>query len=114
MTVNQIRKSSKDEEVISLSKTLIKNWKKFLSGSKDSSTSTSSSKSKKEKEDKSDKEDKEQNKEKKLQNQFPTSNSNTRDAVRLKCREMLAAAISSDADDFEGKFSMHILEENHA
>lgn len=32
MTVNALRKSSRDEEVISLSKTLIKNWKKFLSG----------------------------------------------------------------------------------
>lgn len=32
MTVNALRKSSSDEEVISLSKTLIKNWKKFLSG----------------------------------------------------------------------------------
>lgn len=34
MTVNALRKSSRDEEVISLSKTLIKNWKKFLSGKK--------------------------------------------------------------------------------
>jgi transcription elongation factor S-II len=32
MTVNALRKSSSDDEVISLSKTLIKNWKKFLSG----------------------------------------------------------------------------------
>jgi len=32
MTVNALRKSSTDEEVISMSKTLIKNWKKFLSG----------------------------------------------------------------------------------
>lgn len=32
MTVNALRKSSSDEEVISLSKTLIKHWKKFLSG----------------------------------------------------------------------------------
>lgn len=32
MTVNALRKSSSDEEVITLSKTLIKNWKKFLQG----------------------------------------------------------------------------------
>ena len=32
MTVNALRKSSRDDEVIALSKTLIKNWKKFLSG----------------------------------------------------------------------------------
>ena len=31
MTVNALRKSSQDEEVMSLSKTLIKNWKKCLS-----------------------------------------------------------------------------------
>lgn len=30
MTVNELRKCSKDDDVISLSKTLIKNWKKFL------------------------------------------------------------------------------------
>lgn len=50
MTVNELRKSSKDEEVISLAKTLIKNWKRFLatpgtgSGSgKDASNSSSNS-----------------------------------------------------------------------
>lgn len=32
MTVNAFRKSSKDDEVISLSKHLIKSWKKLLSG----------------------------------------------------------------------------------
>ncbi|EDW02844.1 transcription elongation factor S-II [Drosophila grimshawi] len=30
MTVNELRKSSKDDEVIALAKTLIKNWKRFL------------------------------------------------------------------------------------
>lgn len=30
MTVNALRKSTNDDDVISLSKTLIKNWKKFL------------------------------------------------------------------------------------
>jgi transcription elongation factor S-II len=34
MTVNAFRKSSRDDEVIALSKMLIKNWKKFLSGMK--------------------------------------------------------------------------------
>jgi len=32
MTVNSLRKSSKDEDSISLAKQLIKNWKKFLNG----------------------------------------------------------------------------------
>ncbi|XP_053957577.1 transcription elongation factor S-II-like [Anastrepha obliqua] len=53
MTVNELRKSSKDEEVIALAKTLIKNWKRFLaapsgstgSSSKDTSGSNSTSKS---------------------------------------------------------------------
>lgn len=48
MTVNELRKCSKDDEVIGLSKTLIKNWKKFLantpvSSSKDSSGTGGSS-----------------------------------------------------------------------
>merc|ERR1719347_1551524 len=30
MTVNALRKSSKDEEIITLAKSLIKTWKKFV------------------------------------------------------------------------------------
>lgn len=106
MTVNALRKSSKDEEVISLSKTLIKNWKKFLgtnSNEKSSSSSSSSNKPKKDKEEKPSRDDRD--KEKSLPKQFPAS-SNTTDSVRLKCREMLAVAIKTDSmdEDFEGKF----------
>lgn len=122
MTVNALRKSSKDDEVISLSKTLIKNWKKFLSGTNSSSTketttttsttsSGSSSSTKPPKRDKEERgavlrEEKDRDKEtiKKLPSQFPAvSSSNTTDAVRLKCREMLASAVKSDGDDFDGK-----------
>lgn len=108
MTVNALRKSSKDDEVISLSKTLIKNWKKFLSGSntKESSSSSSKSSKKEGKEEKKPvKEEKERDKERKLPASFPPVSSNTTDSVRLKCREMLAAAISTDSksEDFEGK-----------
>lgn len=96
MTVNNLRKSSKDEEVISLCKTLIKNWKKFLSTpgtpGKDNG---SSSKSKKEGKDKDKKDDKE--KDKKLQASFPPQ-SNTTDAVRLKCRELLTQALKVDGE----------------
>ncbi|CAH1105111.1 unnamed protein product [Psylliodes chrysocephalus] len=104
MTVNALRKSSKDEEVISLSKTLIKNWKKFLgtnSNEKSSSSSSSSNKPKKDKEEKPSRDDRD--KEKSLPKQFPAS-SNTTDSVRLKCREMLAVAIKTDSmdEDFEG------------
>lgn len=112
MTVNALRKSSKDDEVISLSKTLIKNWKKFLPAdekketkSSSSTGSSSSSKSKKDKEEKRVKEDKiEREKEQKLPKQFPLPSSNTTDSVRLKCREMLSSAIKvdSNAEDFEG------------
>lgn len=118
MTVNALRKSSKDEEVISLSKTLIKNWKKFLSGSNNSNnTKESGSGSKLSKKDGKDdkaKDDKERDKEKesrKLQSQFPASNSSTTDAVRLKCREMLIAALSVDTEEFEGCASAEELAE---
>jgi transcription elongation factor S-II len=112
MTVNALRKSSKDDEVISLSKTLIKHWKKFLSGSNArESSGTSSSKPKKDKEDRSNREDRDREKERKLPNQFPPASSNTTDAVRLKCREMLASAIKSDNDDFEGCASPEDLAE---
>ncbi|EFN68743.1 Transcription elongation factor A protein 1 [Camponotus floridanus] len=114
MTVNALRKSSKDEEVISLSKTLIKNWKKFLSGSKEKdSTSSSSSKKKDEKSDKG-KEENDQKKEKdttdaadvKVKEEKPNKDiqrkqatfpaPTTTDAVRLKCRELLIAALRVD------------------
>ncbi|XP_075992063.1 RNA polymerase II elongation factor [Anticarsia gemmatalis] len=97
MTVNALRKSSKDEEVISLCKTLIKNWKKYLStpgaAGKDNG---SSSKSKKESKDKDKKDEKE--KDKKLPASFPPQ-SNTTDAVRLKCRELLLQALKVDGEN---------------
>lgn len=43
MSVNALRKSSSDEDVISLSKSLIKQWKKLLSGSPGSKSSETSS-----------------------------------------------------------------------
>jgi len=118
MTVNALRKSSQDEEVISLAKTLIKNWKKFLSGSnntsnaKESSSGTKSSSKKDSREEKS-RDDKERDKDKdrKLPNQFPPSNTATTDAVRLKCREMLVAALNVDTDEFEGCASAEELAE---
>ncbi|KOB73451.1 Transcription elongation factor S-II [Operophtera brumata] len=92
MTVNALRKSSKDEEVNSLSKTLIKNWKKFLTPSTPSKDNGSSSKSKKDKDKRDEKE-----KDKKLPASFPPQ-SNTTDAVRLKCRELLTQALKADAE----------------
>ncbi|XP_030746736.1 transcription elongation factor S-II [Sitophilus oryzae] len=106
MTVNALRKSSKDDEVITLAKVLIKNWKKFISNSesnKSSSSSDSKESKKVKKEEKPKKEEKEREKDRKLPSSFPPS-SNTTDSVRLKCREMLASAIKTNSkeDDFEG------------
>ncbi|KAM0733223.1 Transcription elongation factor S-II [Formica fusca] len=129
MTVNALRKSSRDEEVISLSKTLIKNWKKFLSGSKEKdSTSSSSSKKKDEKSDKG-KEENDQKKEKDMtdaadvkvkeekpskdmqrkQASFPAPT--TTDAVRLKCRELLVTALRVDGKVIDGCASPEELAE---
>ncbi|XP_014218665.1 transcription elongation factor S-II [Copidosoma floridanum] len=121
MTVNALRKSSKDDEVIGLSKTLIKNWKKFLSGSnKDCKDASNSSFKKREeklyrqkdgadfkidkpffenKEYKS-KEEKVSKDSLKKQSSFPPPT--TTDAVRLKCRELLASALKVDGTVIEG------------
>lgn len=113
MTVNELRKCSKDDEVIGLSKTLIKNWKKFLANtpsSKDSpssqtsTSSKSSSKSNSNAHKKSSSDSKKEDKDKdrnKVQSSFPASSTMT-DAVRLKCREMLATAIKLGGEMPEG------------
>ncbi|XP_023954752.1 transcription elongation factor S-II [Bicyclus anynana] len=95
MTVNALRKSSKDEEVISLCKTLIKNWKKFLTPPTPKESGSSSKPKKDSSRDKDRKDDKE--KDKKLPASFPPQ-SNTTDAVRLKCRELLTQALKTDSD----------------
>lgn len=110
MTVNELRKSSKDDEVISLAKTLIKNWKRFLantpapnssSSGKDTSSSSKSSKSSK-KEEKKKEEKKSEDRPKVQQSTFPASSNSMTDAVRLKCREMLANALKTDGEPPEG------------
>nr|CAD7578692.1 unnamed protein product [Timema californicum] len=114
MTVNALRKSTSDDEVISLSKTLIKNWKKFLSGcnTPNKETGNSSKKPSKEKEDKAKESDvKEKERDRKSQTSFPPASSNTTDAVRLKCRELLANAIQLDGEVPEGCASPEDLAE---
>ncbi|EDW37048.1 GL25727 [Drosophila persimilis] len=113
MTVNELRKSSKDDEVIALAKTLIKNWKRFLaspapttpnnstaagkdssnsSASKSSSSSKSASKEKSSSSSSSSSRDKrEEKKVSSSQTSFPSGGMT--DAVRLKCREMLTTAL---------------------
>lgn len=122
MTVNDLRKNSKDEEVISLSKTLIKSWKKFLanppakdatpkgkSGSDKTSNSAaagggggaagkksgSGGGAEPKKEEKKD--DK-----KSYQTSFPAATSSCTDSVRLKCRELLANALRTDGQNPDG------------
>lgn len=110
MTVNELRKCSKDDEVITLSKTLIKNWKKFLATGKEApapsnssnstpkSSSSSSSNGKSKSDSKRDSKDKEKSSSgSSKQASFPPS-STMADAVRLKCREMLATAIKIDGN----------------
>lgn len=127
MTVNELRKSSKDEEVIALAKTLIKNWKRFLaspgtpsssnkegssSASKTSSSksTSSSSSSSKDKSSSSSSDKKSDKKEEKKTSSSSSSSFNDRrsypaggmtDAVRLKCREMLCNALKA-GDVMEG------------
>lgn len=103
MAVNELRKLSKDEEVITLSKKLIKNWKKLLASNPESPKSTpkssngSSSSSKSTSKDSHKDEKSKDSKSKTSQSSFPPpSSSSTTDVVRLKCREMLAAALKID------------------
>ena len=116
MTVNDLRKHSRDEEVIALSKTLIKVWKRFLadtprketssasttsSSANNSSSKTSSSansgksSSKSNSSGKSDKKEDKSKSSSVSQTSFPGSSSMT-DAIRIKCKEMLAAALKTD------------------
>ncbi|XP_053661745.1 transcription elongation factor S-II isoform X2 [Anopheles marshallii] len=126
MTVNELRKCSKDDEVISLAKSLIKSWKRFLAGtppSKDGSKESSKSSGKSSSKSSSKSSDGGStgtggggaNGEKANSGSGGTggvappsggmssqSSSNTTDAVRLKCREMLANALRVDGEPPEG------------
>lgn len=139
MTVNELRKSCDNDEVISLSKTLIKSWKKCLppnskssssSSSSASQNSSSSSSSKDKKSDshshKSEHSDRSHSKSSSSSSQNISSNGNgnksytpsasssgstTTDAVRLKCRELLTQAIKVDGETPEGCSSAEELAE---
>ncbi|EPQ02127.1 Transcription elongation factor A protein 1, partial [Myotis brandtii] len=105
MSVNAIRKQSTDEEVTSLTKSLIKSWKKLLDGpstdkdpeEKKKDTAITSQNSLEAREESSSsgsvssRKD-ETNARDTYVSSFPRAPS-TSDSVRLKCREMLAAAL---------------------
>lgn len=101
MTVNELRKTTKDEEVISLSKTLIKSWKRFIgptATSKDASGKESSkSGSTKSSSGSAKKSDSKKDDAPKKQASYPPA-STTTDAVRLKCRELLANAVRVEGE----------------
>lgn len=113
MTVNQLRKSSREEEVISLAKSLIKNWKKFLGSPSTAAPSTNNTSSSTSPKDKTSpktavkKEEKKRDEKKPSPSDehkssshssqksasYPASSSGLEDAVRLKCKELLLGAL---------------------
>lgn len=128
MTVNELRKTCDNEEVISLSKTLIKNWKKYLpaskssnstsssqsskSSSKSSSSSSSSTSSHKKSDSQKSESDRSQSKSSSSNgNKTYSSTSTTTDAVRLKCRELLAQAIKGEGEMQDSSFGFKSPEE---
>lgn len=100
MTVNNLRKSSKDEEVINLAKTLIKNWKKFIAPANSNNKDPVAGKKKEVKEEKKPS----------VTSIPPQKSHNLTDSVRLKCREMLQNAIQvTESMDMEGCASVEEL-----
>lgn len=106
MAVNELRKCSKDEDVINLSKKLIKNWKKLLASNPESpkssqkstnGSSTSGASKSSSKDNHKDEKSKDSKSKNNSQSSFPpSSSSSTTDVVRLKCREMLSVALKVD------------------
>uniref|UniRef100_A0A8D2KQK4 Transcription elongation factor A protein 1 n=1 Tax=Varanus komodoensis TaxID=61221 RepID=A0A8D2KQK4_VARKO len=111
MSVNAIRKQSADEEVTSLAKSLIKSWKKLLDGpsndkdseekKKDAASSSQNSPEAREESscssNSSSKKEEANVPSETFISSFPRAPS-TSDSVRMKCREMLAAALKTGDD----------------
>ncbi|CAN7941797.1 unnamed protein product, partial [Ixodes pacificus] len=108
MAVNSLRKSSNDEEVITLAKLLIKSWKKLLSGTPGSKGGDSNGGSSKESEttvstpkataqtsaaSKQTTYSAKQAPHNAKQTSFPADTTNS---VRLKCRELISSALKCD------------------
>jgi len=98
MSVNALRKSSTDDDINSLAKSLIKAWKKFLpqDGAKDSSSKNGSEKSSKNGKGSSDGDAGGADNGASIPDfgkSFPPRPTATSDDVRLSCRKMLATAL---------------------
>ncbi|KAH9523659.1 hypothetical protein Btru_040617 [Bulinus truncatus] len=101
MTVNNLRKASSNDDVVSLAKTLIKNWKKLLPadspGGISRSNSRTSGDASSQKMDETSNDGSEDNKGDAGKESQSSQNKshNTTDAVRIKCRELLSNALKS-------------------
>ncbi|CAL1531134.1 unnamed protein product [Lymnaea stagnalis] len=99
MTVNNLRKASSNDEVVTLAKTLIKNWKKLLPAdspgglSRSSSRSSGDASSQRMDETSNDGTDEGKSDADKDGSSGQSKTHNTTDAVRIKCRELLSAAL---------------------
>lgn len=103
ITVNNVRKAATNEDVISLAKSLIKSWKKLVSDSSsstepkgDSKRSERRDKKAVEKKRKPDTSSDEDSGEKEIESHLAIFASDTKDPVRLKCRELLCNALKPD------------------
>lgn len=115
MTVNNFRKASTNEDVISLSKNLIKIWKKLLpdnnakSDKKDKSSKNGDSMDTEEGEKKGEE----------MERRQSTSATSTHDPIRLKCRELISGALKTgdahvgrtDPDELAAAIEDNIFEE---
>jgi len=102
MTVNALRKSSSDDEVISHSKGLIKAWKKFVP---DNNSDKKEKSSKEETNGKSNSHSDKNSSEKKEKSEKTFEQkkaSATGDEIRLSCRRLLATALRGEGDLPEG------------
>lgn len=108
LTVNSLRKSSTDETVITLSKALIKHWKRLLEAKNDSKSESNGAVSTANNKPANDTKPKPQESKRPQDVRPPKPSAYAQDTtndVRLKCREMISQAlrveIGGDADEAE-------------
>ncbi|CAG5127643.1 unnamed protein product, partial [Candidula unifasciata] len=123
MTVNNLRKASNNDEVVTLSKTLIKNWKKLLPadspGGLSRSTSRSSGDSSSQRMDETSNDGADEGRSDTDKQEGSNKPHNTTDAVRIKCRELMSAALkcseipegTHDPDELAASIEDAIFEE---